>query len=87
MSDLVKSAAVLEIGLVDEVVGGVLFLFKEDNRLEDMSTPAVGGTFISYETWEDMGKPPTITVSVEPGDKLNEFATDAKWLRNFETVA
>ena len=27
---------------------------------------------LEYETWQDMGGPLTITVTVEPGDRLNE---------------
>jgi hypothetical protein len=27
---------------------------------------------IDYETWRDMGTPEAITVTIEPGDRLNE---------------
>lgn len=27
---------------------------------------------LPFETWEDMGSPMTITITVEPGDKLNK---------------
>lgn len=27
---------------------------------------------ISRQTWEDMGRPKELTITVEPGDKLNE---------------
>jgi hypothetical protein len=27
---------------------------------------------IDYATWQDLGEPETITVTIEPGDRLNE---------------
>lgn len=63
---LTKSQTVLELQL-----GGILGLV--------FSAPEVEGEEHRYNAmqvdkrvWEDMGKPEVITVTIEPGDKLNE---------------
>ena len=45
--------------------------FVSEEPVPDTETPGVV-IRVPYETWQDMGGPLTITVTVEPGDRLNE---------------
>ncbi len=64
-ADLVKTTATL----------GVKFIGDESVRFtdeaEDQEVCTILWSTLSHQAWEDMGEPNKITVTVEPGDKLN----------------
>jgi hypothetical protein len=66
MGNLTKSRDVLEFlhGEGDEIT----FVHKGD----EPSISHLNRQNIPRDMWEDLGRPETITVSIEPGDKLQE---------------
>lgn len=48
---------------------GVMFGFTADPAPDNWS-PGIE-TVLSVETWDELGRPERITVTVEPGDRLN----------------
>jgi hypothetical protein len=66
MSVLVKSQTVLKLS--KRYPARVVFEQEPENRNE-MRLHAIG---IDRKVWEEMGSPEVITVTFEPGDKLNE---------------
>lgn len=64
--DLIKSRVVMAL---------VFPVLPEDETAQFSSWREEGDTnhllMVQRETWDDMGKPSLITVTIEPGDKLN----------------
>lgn len=69
MSMLRKHRVILTKLVEHPITGDVQFAqhIDDDEDYENLGT----GVFLMNETWEDMGKPDTIAVTVEPGGKLN----------------
>jgi len=79
MVNLLKSQMVLVLQTLDtdELGGEVVEIvkFQESSRWddpEDRSSHSATEIQLSLEMWQDMGTPDRITVSVVPGDTLNE---------------
>jgi hypothetical protein len=66
---LVKTATVLDYIQHRPSLNGPRVAF---GITDDDFTPSVTFLDLSEETWVDMGRPNTITVTVEIGDTLNE---------------
>lgn len=64
MTQIIKKQTLLEIIDVDDE--GTTFANGFDE------TEATVGLALTREVWEDLGKPSQITMTIEPGDKLNE---------------
>ena len=62
MARLLKKQTVLELAKVTEL--RAIFTNPDDDSVSTATLDA--------ESWEDMGEPTVITVTIEPGDKLNE---------------
>ena len=62
---LTKTQTVMEFDLVDS--GHVYFSSKDDDTSDRLR-----GFNMEENDWNDMGSPLEITVTVEPGDRLND---------------
>jgi len=66
---MVKSQTVLE----KKKVGSVRVVFEQTTEArEEMRLHAIG---VDRAVWDEMGEPDVITITIEPGDKLNEGAS------------
>lgn len=66
MSILVESETVMFLGSVSSP-GGAMFTHAED------TLPII---LLRSEDWQEMGEPTVITVTVKPGDHLNQKGAD-----------
>lgn len=85
MGDLSKSVAVLDLTLVLHT-RSVTFARIQVGAAEDNAPGSVQSVEISHEAWKEMGEPKQVTVTVEPGDRLNKVVVDAGFLRHMEPV-
>lgn len=65
---LVKTTAILEISKSSEDV----VVFRYDIEEDESFKVGINEIHLGHEGWVDLGMPTQITVSVWPGDKLNE---------------
>ena len=73
MRDLIRSISILDYVSVSEDETKVRFVNSPEGFfLEDDYDPSIHAAEISHEAWVDMGEPTQVTVTVEPGDNLND---------------
>lgn len=60
------------LGRVGEDIDEMGVPFAQDPEPGEMWNSST--VFMWPDKWEDMGRPTTITVTIEPGDRLNEVA-------------
>lgn len=70
-STLLKSRSVMEI--THEGISHIYFAHPDRNEEPENQTSAcLRHVNLDRETWEDMGCPREITISIEPGDRLDD---------------
>ena len=62
---LTKSVHVARLGVVNSHAGAMFVVENADGELDHFMT-------VDHFAWVDMGRPERITVTVEPGDLLND---------------
>lgn len=71
MAAPVKSQTVLEL-FSGTIIGGAIFRHPDRHEQRENRTEHVCREFsMTHRDWVDMGKPDQITITIEPGDKLN----------------
>jgi hypothetical protein len=68
---LVKSASVLNHAEPWDTERFVFFFSYEEAEMDDPATSTDRAFSLSREDWDEFGRPEVITVTVEPGDRLN----------------
>jgi hypothetical protein len=66
MGDLTKTRVVLHLFGEIHPAGPVIFSDAEDQDPDVTET-----VYLPLEVWREMGEPDSVTVTVEPGDRLN----------------
>jgi hypothetical protein len=64
--EMSKTVAVMQRKRVDLDPGNITFVMLEDDH-----DTVVRTVKIDQQTWEDLGRPDTVTVTIQPGDLLN----------------
>lgn len=77
MATLTKSQTVLEVQMVSPVAGVVFTHPDRDAPSNDRSVHSDREFKMSYGDWVQFGYPNKVTISIEPGDKLNQADGDS----------
>lgn len=85
MPNLSRTRFIAEIDCKTQTMNRTVpFVFLVDEEHETAGMHTIG---FDKTVWDEMGSPQFITVSVEPGDKLNEDDTNVDYVRVYEDVA
>lgn len=69
---LTRTQTVMQFSVLDVTGGVVSFSVERSTKPEDYSHNEKRVLLLDSKSWEDMGSPTTITVTIVPGDALNE---------------
>lgn len=72
MSVLEKTTTVLDLSVGPRPNMPSEVVFTGVRERKDDSSDSVNDLYMQRKKWEELGMPECITVTIEPGDKLNE---------------